>query len=168
MAWFFRKGALDIVIAFLSVCETEIRLHSHISIRTSPAACNRSEARPRRCAQEQLLNRVQEVNMKKTSVAVIVSLFVISGAAFAQDQSMGGIRESTDPSKAAAVEQHARELQSQQQNASSETAKPGADGKAAKKKARKHRPSKSAAQSGKSSGETAGQAGGAADSSSSK
>jgi len=56
-----------------------------------------------------------EVEMKKASLAVLVSLSALTSVAFAQTES--GIRESTDPQVAAAVEQHAQEVQSQQQEA---------------------------------------------------
>jgi hypothetical protein len=50
--------------------------------------------------------------MKKVSLTVLVSLSVLAGAAYAQDE---GVMESTDPGKAAEVEQHAQELQQQQE-----------------------------------------------------
>ncbi|TFW10194.1 hypothetical protein E4K72_02130 [Oxalobacteraceae bacterium OM1] len=85
--------------------------------------------------------------MKKTFAAALVSLLGLASAAFAQDT--GGIRESTDPDKVRAVEQHAAELQSRQQSGSSgatssasgATSDADADtGRAAKhhRKARKH------------------------------
>jgi hypothetical protein len=52
--------------------------------------------------------------MKKMSLAVLVSFFAMAGAAYAQTDN--GVQTSTDPATAAAVEQHAQELQSQQQN----------------------------------------------------
>ncbi|MFL9934365.1 hypothetical protein P0D88_35550 [Paraburkholderia sp. RL18-103-BIB-C] len=50
--------------------------------------------------------------MKKVSVAILVSLTAITGAAYAQDN---GITMSTDPAKAADVEQRAQDLQNRQQ-----------------------------------------------------
>ncbi|HEY2606536.1 MAG TPA: hypothetical protein VGJ10_11165 [Paraburkholderia sp.] len=50
--------------------------------------------------------------MKKVSVAILVSLTAITGAAYAQDS---GITMSTDPAKAADVEQRAQDLQNRQQ-----------------------------------------------------
>jgi hypothetical protein len=52
--------------------------------------------------------------MKKVSLAVLVSLLSATGAAFAQG-SAGGITESVDPARAAAVEQRAKEIQAAQQ-----------------------------------------------------
>lgn len=53
--------------------------------------------------------------MKKASLAVLISLSALTGAAYAQTEN--GITMSTDPQKAADIEQHAQELQSQQQAA---------------------------------------------------
>jgi stringent starvation protein B len=50
--------------------------------------------------------------MKKVSLAILVSLSAITGAAYAQDN---GVTMSTDPAKAADVEQRAQDLQSRQQ-----------------------------------------------------
>lgn len=52
--------------------------------------------------------------MKKVSLAVLVSLAALTGAAYAQTEN--GITMSTDPQKAAEIEQHAQELQSQQES----------------------------------------------------
>ena len=52
--------------------------------------------------------------MKKASLAVLVSLSALAGTAFAQTEEQG-IRMSTDPQVAASIEQHAQELQSQQE-----------------------------------------------------
>ena len=51
--------------------------------------------------------------MKKASLAVLVSVSVLSTAAFAQVEQ--GIRETHDPQVAAEIEQHAQEAQSAQQ-----------------------------------------------------
>jgi len=51
--------------------------------------------------------------MKKTSLAVLISLSVLTGAAYAQTEN--GITMSTDPQKAEQFEQHAQEVQAQQQ-----------------------------------------------------
>ncbi|CAG9240388.1 conserved exported hypothetical protein [Paraburkholderia tropica] len=53
--------------------------------------------------------------MKKVSLAVLVSLSALTGAAYAQSEN--GITMSTDPAKAADVEQRAQDLQSRQQAA---------------------------------------------------
>jgi hypothetical protein len=59
--------------------------------------------------------------MKKVSVAILVSLSAVAGAAYAQDK---GITTSTDPAKAADVEQRAQELQNRQQAMPSAPAMP--------------------------------------------
>jgi hypothetical protein len=51
--------------------------------------------------------------MKKVSLAVLVSLSALTGAAYAQTDN--GITMSTDPQKAAEIEQHAQDVQSRQQ-----------------------------------------------------
>jgi hypothetical protein len=51
--------------------------------------------------------------MKKVSLAVLISLSALTGAAYAQSDN--GIMMSTDPQKAADVEQRAQDLQSRQQ-----------------------------------------------------
>lgn len=53
--------------------------------------------------------------MNKVSLAVLISLSALTGAAYAQTES--GITMSTDPQKAAQFEQHAQEVQAQQQQA---------------------------------------------------
>jgi hypothetical protein len=56
-----------------------------------------------------------EVTMKKMSLAVLVSLSAITGAAFAQ--SGQGVTMSTDPARISDIEQRAQALQSNQANA---------------------------------------------------
>lgn len=51
--------------------------------------------------------------MKKASLTVLVSLSMLAGAAYAQTE--GGVTMSTDPAKAAEVEQRAQSLQAQQE-----------------------------------------------------
>lgn len=51
--------------------------------------------------------------MKKVSLAVLISLSAMTGAAYAQSDN--GIMMSTDPAKAADVEQRAQDLQQRQQ-----------------------------------------------------
>ncbi|WP_206998826.1 hypothetical protein [Trinickia mobilis] len=51
--------------------------------------------------------------MKKVSLAILVSLSALAGAAYAQTDN--GVTESTDPAKAADIEQRAQALQSQQE-----------------------------------------------------
>ena len=53
--------------------------------------------------------------MKKASLAVLISLSALTGVAYAQTEN--GVTMSTDPSKAADVEQRAQELQARQQTA---------------------------------------------------
>ena len=60
--------------------------------------------------------------MKKVSLAILVSLSALTGAAYAQTDN--GVTMSTDPAKAADVEQRAQQLQSQQQAAESQPAMP--------------------------------------------
>ena len=50
--------------------------------------------------------------MKKASLTVLISLSMLAGAAYAQSDN--GVTMSTDPAKAAEVEQRAQSLQSQQ------------------------------------------------------
>lgn len=57
--------------------------------------------------------------MKKVSLAILISLSALTGAAYAQTDS--GVIMSTDPQKAAQFEQHAQEVQAAQQAAQSET-----------------------------------------------
>jgi len=59
--------------------------------------------------------------MKKVSLAILVSLCAAAGAAYAQDN---GITTSTDPAKAADVEQRAQDLQNRQQSMGSAPATP--------------------------------------------
>jgi hypothetical protein len=59
--------------------------------------------------------------MKKVSLAILVSLTALTGAAYAQDN---GVMMSTDPAKAADIEQRAQDLQSRQQAMQSEQAAP--------------------------------------------
>jgi len=54
--------------------------------------------------------------MKKASLAVLASLFALTGTAFAQTEEQG-IRMSHDPQVAASIEQHAQQLRSQQEAA---------------------------------------------------
>jgi hypothetical protein len=57
--------------------------------------------------------------MNKASLTVLVSLSMLAGAAYAQQ---GGVTVSTDPAKAADVEQRAQALQAQQQMQTESTA----------------------------------------------
>jgi hypothetical protein len=59
--------------------------------------------------------------MKKMSLAILVSLSAVTGAAYAQE---GGVTMSTDPAKAADVEQRAQDLQNRQQAMPSAPAMP--------------------------------------------
>ena len=59
--------------------------------------------------------------MKKVSLAILISLGAVAGAAYAQD---GGVTMSTDPARAADVEQRAQDLQSRQQTMESAPAAP--------------------------------------------
>ncbi|WP_109479474.1 hypothetical protein [Paraburkholderia sp. C35] len=60
--------------------------------------------------------------MKKVSLAILVSLSALTGAAYAQQDQ--GIQMSTDPAKAADVEQRAQDLQNRQQAMESAPAAP--------------------------------------------
>jgi hypothetical protein len=60
--------------------------------------------------------------MKKVSLAILVSLSALTGAAYAQQDQ--GIMMSTDPAKAADVEQRAQDLQAKQQAMESAPAAP--------------------------------------------
>lgn len=60
--------------------------------------------------------------MKKMSLAILVSLTALTSAAYAQDEN--GVTMSTDPAKAADVEQRAQALESQQQSMQTEHAMP--------------------------------------------
>lgn len=53
--------------------------------------------------------------MKKVSLAVLILLSALTGAAYAQTEN--GVTMSTDPAKAADVEQRAQDLQARQQAA---------------------------------------------------
>ncbi|MFC7518265.1 hypothetical protein ACFQUU_24940 [Herbaspirillum sp. GCM10030257] len=58
--------------------------------------------------------------MKKTSMAMLISLLSVTGVAFAQSQAPSTeIRESTDPAKVADVEQRAADIQARQQASAS-------------------------------------------------
>jgi len=59
------------------------------------------------------INRSKEVKMNKASLAVLISFSALTGAAYAQTDN--GITMSTDPQKAAEIEQHAQEVQSHEQ-----------------------------------------------------
>jgi stringent starvation protein B len=60
----------------------------------------------------QVHNHSAEEAMKKVSLAILISLSAVTGAAYAQDN---GITMSTDPAKVADVEQRAQDLQNRQQ-----------------------------------------------------
>ncbi|PLZ04403.1 hypothetical protein CY652_01710 [Burkholderia sp. WAC0059] len=61
--------------------------------------------------------------MRKVSLAVLVALSALTGVAHAQTEN--GITMSTDPQRAADIEQHAQDLQAQQEAApSTESARP--------------------------------------------
>lgn len=50
--------------------------------------------------------------MKRTPLAILISLSALAGSAYAQSDT--GVTMSTDPQRAADVEQHAQDLQSSQ------------------------------------------------------
>lgn len=60
--------------------------------------------------------------MKKMSLAILVSLSAVTGAAYAQEN---GVTMSTDPAKAADVEQRAQDLQNREQSMQTAPAMPG-------------------------------------------
>lgn len=103
--------------------------------------------------------------MKKTSAAILVSLMSVAAAVYAQAPETE-IRESTDPAKAADVEQRAREIQSRQESgarserreAASGTSDEGASTKQVHKKKKKAKARKSKAAAG-SSGTSSGTSG---------
>ena len=74
--------------------------------------------------------------MKKVSLAILVSLSALTGAAYAQTDN--GVMMSTDPAKAADVEQRAQELQNRQQAMESAPAMPAKHHKMEHKKAPHH------------------------------
>ncbi|MGA7777660.1 MAG: hypothetical protein WCA85_08090 [Paraburkholderia sp.] len=65
--------------------------------------------------------------MKKVSLAILVSLTALTGAAYAQDN---GVTMSTDPAKAADVEQRAQDLQAKQEAMESKSSMPAMHHKA--------------------------------------
>jgi hypothetical protein len=65
--------------------------------------------------------------MKKVSLAILVSLTALTGAAYAQDN---GVMMSTDPAKAADVEQRAQDLQAKQEAMESKSSMSGMHHKA--------------------------------------
>ncbi|MCC8401530.1 hypothetical protein LJ655_06405 [Paraburkholderia sp. MMS20-SJTN17] len=78
--------------------------------------------------------------MKKVFLAILVSLCAAAGAAYAQDS---GITTSTDPAKAADVEQRAQDLQNREQSMETAPAAPAKHHKMAP-----HHPKKGAESSG--------------------
>jgi ADP-dependent phosphofructokinase/glucokinase len=106
----------------------------------------------------------KEINMKKLSLTLLASLLSLSVSAFAQSAASGDITESTDPSKAAAVEQRAQELASQQQ----QNAAMAAETKSEANKPQKRRAAKSMAKAGKSADSASGAGDTASQGSSSK
>ena len=73
--------------------------------------------------------------MKKVSLAILVSLSALTGAAYAQTD---GVTMSTDPAKAADVEQRAQDLQAKQQAMESQQSMPAMHHKMEHKKAPHH------------------------------
>ncbi|RQH07537.1 hypothetical protein [Paraburkholderia dinghuensis] len=63
--------------------------------------------------------------MNKVSLAILISLSALTGAVHAQTE--GGVIMSTDPQKVAQFEQHAQEVQAQQQQAAQAPAMPMKD-----------------------------------------
>jgi hypothetical protein len=107
----------------------------------------------------------KEINMNKLSMTLLASLVSLSTAAFAQQNAgSAGITESTDPGKAAAIEQRAQELASQQQQNAALAAEKKSD--ASPTKPQKRRTGKSIAKSGKSEQMSSGASTGATDQSS--
>jgi hypothetical protein len=82
--------------------------------------------------------------MKKISLAVFLSLSAMAGATFAQES---GVTMSTDPAKAAAIEQRAQEIKSQSQAGKDVMpVKPHTGHHMKKHKAKAHKDAASAAQ----------------------
>jgi len=88
--------------------------------------------------------------MKKISLALFLSLFALAGYGASKTPApTSEIRESGDPDKAAAVEQHASELQAQQQKMESS----GSSGSKKSKKS-KHKKSSKPSTSGEGAAST--------------
>ncbi|MBN3789372.1 hypothetical protein [Burkholderia sp. Ac-20353] len=90
--------------------------------------------------------------MKKTSLAILVAMSALTGAAYAQESTE--IKTITDPAKISEIEQRAQALQQQQAQQAAEPAmqeeqhhaKKAAHHKAAKKAAKKAAPAEAASQ----------------------
>lgn len=82
--------------------------------------------------------------MKKVSLAVLISLSALTGAAYAQTEN--GVTMSTDPAKAADVEQRAQDLQARQQAAAEAPAPAPMPAKHQKKGSSHHKAPAKAAQ----------------------
>ncbi|MGU7769372.1 hypothetical protein ACV229_04230 [Burkholderia sp. MR1-5-21] len=89
--------------------------------------------------------------MKKTSLAILVAMSALTGAAYAQESTE--IRTITDPAKIAEIEQRAQALQQQQAQQAAEPAmheehhmKKAAHHKGAKKAVKKAAPADAASQ----------------------
>ncbi|RQS61872.1 hypothetical protein DID96_32460 [Burkholderia sp. Bp8963] len=90
--------------------------------------------------------------MKKTSLAILVAMSALTGAAYAQESTE--IKTITDPAKISEIEQRAQALQQQQAQQAAEPAmqeeqhhaKKAAHHKAAKKAAKKAAPADAASQ----------------------
>ncbi|WP_324102161.1 hypothetical protein [Noviherbaspirillum sp.] len=138
-----------LLIIIFNLDETETASSSPISSDRAAMRCDAACRAARRSIRLEF-DLLKEATMKKTSLAVFVSLLALTGTAFAQASS--GITESTDPQKAAEVERHAAEIQSKQQASGKEmtsgdsgTAKKASKRTHAKKKAKKSSKAKSAA-----------------------
>lgn len=83
--------------------------------------------------------------MKQSATYLFLCLMIVSGGPYAQTSSSDGVRESTSPSRAAEVEQKAKEMSGQ---SSSET---GAAGKE-RKQHKKAKKSKKKSRKGEASG----------------
>lgn len=99
--------------------------------------------------------------MKKASLTVLFSLSLLAGAAYAQTDE-GGVSMSTDPAKAADVEQRAQALQQQQQEMPMQESMPMKH-KPAKHKPMHHKPMHKHAAKGKAKAEKAEAASGASE-----
>jgi hypothetical protein len=100
------------------------------------------------------LLEITEVTMKKVSLAVLIALLPATGTVFAQGAASGGITESVDPARAAAVEQRAKEIQEAQQAQQSGASQQGtaASSDATDKKPQKRSPAKKRSEKSKEHG----------------
>lgn len=114
----------------------------HVAVCSDANACDRPSARSlpenlfRVLKNVVFIKLLMEEIMRKTSLAILISLLSAAGISLAAAPSTE-IRESTDPSRAAAVEQRAMEIQAQQQ-AQQQTQTSGGQDATEETKSKKH------------------------------